>query len=88
MAALLNIAIAKWVFPLVGKEMDPTYAPFNAISVLLQVTPSCAALLCLIPVFVWGRSVAKVITFGLALLPTLTMISGFGEAYSLWHASR
>ncbi len=88
LAALLNVALATWVVPKLGHAADPTYSPFNALSACLEVLLPCTALIIVVPVFLSGRDVPRLLAIGLAFLPGYVAIAGLCDAFSLWSSGR
>jgi len=87
-AALANVVLAVWVLPQVGHVTDPTHSPANAFWTCLEVLLPCAVLLVLLPVFVFGRDVPRLLAIGLSFLPGYIAVAGVGAALSLWSSGR
>jgi hypothetical protein len=88
LGVLANVVLAMWVLPQLGHVTDPEYAPINAIRVCLEVLGPCTALVIMVPVFVFGRDIPRLLAIGLSFLPAYIAFAGFCDATSLWLSGR
>lgn len=87
-AGLVNVALAIWVVPKLGHATDPTHAPVNAVWISLEILVPLAALLVLLPVFLFGKDVPRLLAIGLSFLPAFVAVMGIAAAISLCFPAR
>jgi len=83
-AGFLNLVLAMWFMPRLGHVADPAHLPYNALSAFMQVLLPCLALLAVIPVFVSGRDVSRLLAVGLLFLPGYVFIVGCYNVFCFW----
>jgi drug/metabolite transporter (DMT)-like permease len=84
----VNIALATWVVPRMGKVRGTEYSLANGLQTALEVGLPCAALLALLPVFLFGRDILRLLAIGLFFLPCYVVVTGIGYAFWLWSIGR
>lgn len=74
--AAVNVFLAVWLVPRMGKVRDPEYLLANFVVPALALAVPCAGLLVMVPVFLWGRDVTRLLAVGLCFLPCYVLICG------------
>lgn len=87
-AGLANIALAIWAVPKLGHATDPVHSPVNAFWISLEILVPLAALLVLLPVFLFGKDVPRLLAIGLCVLPAFVAVMGIAAAISLCFPAR
>ena len=71
------------MLPQIGHIRDPEYSRLNALWTIAEISIPCATLLVVVPVFVLGRDIQRLIAIGLSFFPAYIAIAGIGSALSL-----
>jgi hypothetical protein len=77
----LNVALAVCITGPLGRSP-------GLLGAILDVALPCATLMVLLPVFLWGRDVPRLLAIGLSFLPAFTAVGAIPQVYSFWSANR